>query len=148
MTANEIIPNLWLGNIKDSQDTLFIKSMDIIINCTKDLPFQDDTKICIRISIEDNLEAIEIANLYKYLDKVSSYINKHLMSGNTILVHCFAGKQRSASIVCAYLMRYCGLTLSNATQLLQTKRIIVFTPLCNFESALKIFESKILNGDI
>ena len=30
MTANEIIPNLWLGNIKDSQDTLFIKSIDII----------------------------------------------------------------------------------------------------------------------
>ena len=148
MTANEIIPNLWLGNIKDSQDTLFIKSIDIIINCTKDLPFQDDTKTCIRISIEDNLEAIEIANLYKYLDKVTSYIHKHLMSGNKILVHCFAGKQRSASIVCAYLMRYCGLTLTNATQLLQTKRIIVFTQLCNFESALKIFESKILNGDI
>ena len=148
MTANEIIPNLWLGNIKDSQDTIFIKSIDIIINCTKDLPFQDDTKPCIRISIEDNLEAIEIANLYKYLDKVTSYIHKHLKSGNKILVHCFAGKQRSASIVCAYLMRYCGLSLSNTTQLLQTKRIIVFTPLCNFESALKIFESKILNGDI
>ena len=41
--ADEIIPRLWLGNINASQDNDFIQreGIDVIFNCTKDLPFLD-----------------------------------------------------------------------------------------------------------
>ena len=42
--ANEILSNLWLGDIRDSKNIEFINSMDIIINCTKNLPFINKKK--------------------------------------------------------------------------------------------------------
>lgn len=143
MSANEIIPNLWIGNIKDSHDPEFMKNIDVVINCTKDIPFFNNNKKCVRIPIEDNLEKIEIANMYKYLDKITEYIHTNLKNGKRVLVHCFAGKQRSATVVAAYLMRYTGFNKNQVSELLKTKRIIIFEPLCNFDSALKVYEQKI-----
>lgn len=139
MSANEILPGLWLGNARDSQNPSFLKMIDVIINCTKDLPFVDDSKHCVRVSVDDNLEKAEIVALYKYLDKVTQFIHENLKEGKSILVHCMAGKQRSASVVTAYLSRFCHFSLSDAIELLRSKRIIVFTPLCNFEAALRLF---------
>ncbi len=146
MDANEIIPNLWLGNIKDSINSDFIDKMDIIINCTKDIPFNNDKKKCIRIPVDDNLEKIEITNLYKFLDKITNFIHLQLRQGKKIFVHCFAGKQRSASVITAYLMKYTGLKQNQVIDLLKTKRPIVFEPLCNFDSALKVFEMDLKNN--
>jgi protein-tyrosine phosphatase len=146
--ANEIIPNLWLGNIIDSKNDEFIKDMDIIINCSKDIPFQNPNKKNIRIFVEDNLEKVEIINLYRHLDKITKYMHTNLINGKKILVHCYAGKQRSASIVVAYLMRVCNIPLTHAIELLKSKRIIVFNPLCNFEGALKLFEENLKNKEI
>ena len=64
------------------------------------------------------------------------------MNNKTIFVHCYAGKQRSATIVCAYIMKYLNLSYKEATKLMKTKRIVVFTPLPNFDSALRLFEEK------
>ena len=63
MSVTEIVPNLWLGNVQDSLDSAFISNIDIVINCTKDLKFLDETKKCVRIPIEDNLQDEEIAAL-------------------------------------------------------------------------------------
>lgn len=142
-SANEILPNLWLGSITDSTNKELINNMDIVINCTKDLPFLDKSKKCIRIPVEDNLEKVEIVNLYKYLLKITEFIHKSLIAGKKILVHCFAGKQRSASVICAYIMRYTGLDFRESSRLIQSKRAIVFTPMCNFEPALLLFYYKL-----
>ncbi len=147
MSANEIIPNLWLGNIKDSANKEFIDKMDIIVNCTKDIPFFNNTKKCIRIPVEDNLEKVEIANLYKFLDKITTFIHTQLRQGKKVFVHCFAGKQRSASVITAYLMKYTGLSQTQVIELIKTKRTIVFEPLCNFDSALKVFEMDLKNNN-
>ena len=37
--ASEIIPNLWLGNILDSRNKTFMKDIDVVINCSKNIPF-------------------------------------------------------------------------------------------------------------
>lgn len=136
MSVTEVIPNLWLGNVQDSLDSVFISNIDIVINCTKDLKFLDESKKCIRIPIEDNLEDIEIQNLYSYLSKITEYIHNNLRQGRRVFVHCFAGKQRSASVVIAYIMRYYKLDLNKAIELVKSKRMIIFTPQCNFERAL------------
>jgi protein-tyrosine phosphatase len=44
-------------------------------------------------------------NLKKHFDEGADYIHEHLQRGN-VLVHCYAGISRSASIVMAYLIKY------------------------------------------
>lgn len=139
MSVTEIVPNLWLGNVQDSLDSAFISGIDIVINCTKDLKFLDETKKCVRIPIEDNLQDEEITALYKYLPRITDYIHSNLRLGRRVFVHCFAGKQRSASVIVAYIMRYYKLDLNKAIELVKSKRMIIFTPQCNFEKALVQF---------
>jgi protein-tyrosine phosphatase len=140
--ATEILNGLWLGNIIDSKNTEFINKIDIIINASINIPFTSDKTTNIRIKVEDNLQKDEIIKMYNYLDNITKYIYDSLMNNKTIFVHCYAGKQRSATIVCAYIMRYLNLSYKEATKLMKTKRIVVFTPLPNFDNALRLFQEK------
>ena len=142
-TANEIFTNLWLGDIRDSRNSEFINSIDVVINCTKNLPFINNSKKSIRVSVEDNLEKEEIASLYKYLEPITKFINVQLVNNKKVFVHCYAGKQRSASVVCAYLMKFMDLSDKEATELIKSKRYHIFTPLPNFDAALRIWEKNI-----
>jgi protein tyrosine phosphatase len=137
-TATEIIPNLWLGNSTDSQSTPWIFQFDIIINCTKDLPFclENTHAKKIRIPIDDNLEPIEIDNMYNYLETIIDFIHIQLLKGKKIFVHCFAGVQRSATVIVAYLLKYIRLSLDECSKCVSSKRPIIFLPMCNFRPAL------------
>lgn len=139
-TANEIITNLWLGDIRDSRNPEFINSIDVIVNCTKNLGFLNDKKKCIRVSVEDNLEKDEIVSLYKYLEPITKFIHVQLMNNKKVFVHCYAGKQRSASVICAYLMKFMDISYEDSTMLVKSKRYHIFTPLPNFDAALKVWE--------
>tara|TARA_B110000967_G_C18541645_1_gene390925 strand:- start:63 stop:506 length:444 start_codon:yes stop_codon:yes gene_type:complete len=142
-SANEILSGLWLGNIIDSQTEEFINNMDIVINCSKDIPFYTKTTKNIRIPIHDNLEQSEIRNLLKFLPKITTFIHTSLLNNKNILIHCHAGKQRSASVIVAYLMKYLKITLEKAIILVKSKRNIIFTPCINFKAALINFEKSI-----
>ena len=142
-TANEIFTNLWLGDIRDSRNSEFINSIDVVINCTKNLPFINNSKKSIRVSVEDNLEKEEIASLYKYLEPITKFIHVQLINNKKVFVHCYAGKQRSASVVCAYLMKFMELSYKESTELIKSKRYHIFTPLPNFDAALRIWEKNI-----
>ena len=143
ITATELSPNLWIGNANDLLIGDFINTFDVIINCTKNIPFPEkSTCKTIRVFVDDNLDPVELDNLYKYLDKITQYIHAYLVNGRRVFVHCFAGKQRSASVIVAYYMRYFHMSLEEATTALQSKRQIVFEPLCNFRPILERFESR------
>ncbi len=141
--ASEIIPNLWLGNVLDSRNALFMKDKDVVINCSKNIPFYSKTAKNVRIKVDDDLKKEEIINMFKYLDNATELINKYLLKNKSIFVHCYAGKQRSATIICAYLMRYLKLSYKETTELVKSKRFIIFTPLPNFDEALKHYEDKL-----
>ena len=140
--ATEIISGLWLGNIIDSENKEFINNIDIVINCSKDIPFLSSETINIRIPIEDNLEKKEIQTLFSYLPKITTYIHRSLKNNCQLFIHCHAGKQRSASVIVAYLMRFLNISLEKATLLVKSKREIIFTPFMNFSGALRKFEKE------
>ena len=146
MLANEIVPNLWLGNFQDAHSEPWINQFDIIINCTKELPFCNNNCKQIRIPIDDNLETIEVNNMYKCLDMITEFIHIQLLKGKKIFVHCFAGVQRSASVIVAYLLRYSGLSLDECVKCVLSKRPIVFQPMCNFRPALDKFNESLKNN--
>jgi protein-tyrosine phosphatase len=111
MSVVEIIPHLYLGNIKSSLDLTFIREAKIncIINCTKNFNFIENLpenikKIRISLSDTGTDEANEC--MLTILDKAVTLIYRELIKGNVILIHCYAGKQRSLAIVVAFLIKY------------------------------------------
>lgn len=139
MSVCEIIPGLWLGNIKAASSLEFFEQQKIscVINCSKDIPFFNDKCENVRIAVHDNLERDEIKRLYEYFDKATNFIHLRLQANKNILVHCYAGKQRSASIIAVYLMKYASLTLYNAIFVIKSKRECAFTPTINFQESLE-----------
>ena len=120
----EILPNLWLGNyeITKSKDFINLHKINTIINCTNTFPFPEHFKgKRIRVPVLDNKKPNQIWKMFKYFDLVHQIINKERARNSNILIHCQAGKQRSVSIVLAYLMSHGKISLNNAYLLLQTK---------------------------
>lgn len=114
MTADEILPNLYLGDGKDLaefQGSVVYVREDIPLRSRPDakwIPFHRDGK----------------ANTAK-LDEAAAAINGLLASGDRVFVHCGAGTKRSPLAVAWYLHRYKGMTIDQAYDLIQTKRSVV-----------------------
>lgn len=109
--VNLIYPRLWLGNINISKDISFIKDnqIDVIVNCTPDIPFielENENGIeKIRIPVEDSLLEKDIILMEEYMKSVIPQLIEHYKNNKKILIHCYAGKQRSAILMAALLFK-------------------------------------------
>lgn len=142
--AHEILPGLWLGNRSASQDINWLKlhQIDTIFNCTKDIPFvQNGPKRLFRIPLDDNLEPDELRNLELWSWEVAYKLAKERAAGNHVLVHCFAGVQRSAATIAIYLVSTYRCTTEEAIQYIKSKRPIAFYGNVNFFPSIKGFET-------
>jgi dual specificity MAP kinase phosphatase len=138
----EIIKNLWIGNYKDVCDIFLIKKLnfDIIINVTKDLEYEKLPNIKYkRVPIDDNPSVSYLEDNEKLLalfPNLIEFIHISLKNNKKIFVHCYAGKQRSATVIAGYLMKYGELKLDEVIEILRSKREIIFRPECNFKHCL------------
>jgi protein-tyrosine phosphatase len=140
--ADQIIPNVWLGNARAAKDETFLKNAGIktVFNCTKDLPFHSSIKRRYRIPVDDNLQPEEIRNMELWsLEIVIKMINEY-KEGNPIFVHCHAGMQRSPAAVAMFLMALKGMTLEQAKGFIKERRPIVFQPSANFQRSMEGFQ--------
>jgi protein tyrosine/serine phosphatase len=110
ISVNEIIPGLWLGNYKSALDNDFLKQnkIDLIINCTPNIPFIDnaeDLKIeTYRIPVNDSLLEKDFILMEKYFKiAIPMLLRKYTIENKKILIHCHMGKQRSAILTAALL---------------------------------------------
>merc|ERR1712113_399272 len=74
----------------------------------------------LQINVDDHPRAATY--LASKLPTALAFIARALSSGGSILVHCFAGKSRSATVVLAYLMVSEGLSLQQAMAVLRAQR--------------------------
>lgn len=142
--AHEIIPGIWLGNKGASQDRQFMMTNQIntVFNCTKDLPFmQGGPTHMYRIPVDDNLQADEIRNLEHWSWEICFKIAKERAGGNRMLIHCFAGMQRSAAVVAMYLISTYRCSTDEAVAFIKSKRPVAFYGNVNFYPAIKGFET-------
>lgn len=146
MSANEIIPNLFLGDITSSQNREFIEGYNIgmVVNCSKTIPFLKNGKfIKVRVPVDDNLQETEIKSLAVMAPKVIRKIWDEYSKGTTILIHCHAGVQRSAAVTAMFLIFLKRYTHKEAMENIQKRRPVAFQPSPNFYKAIVAFEASI-----
>ena len=99
--VNEIIPGVWLGNYLSVEDSDFLVKNDIsvVINCTPNLPTPKIQTNFFRISVNDSLLEQDIVLMKYYLAIVLPYLKGKYSDNKNILIHCYAGKQRSAIVM-------------------------------------------------
>ncbi len=114
MTADEILPNLYLGDGKDLaefQGSVVYVREDIPLRSRPDakwIPFHRDGR----------------ADTGK-LDEAAAAIDALLRNGDRVFVHCGAGTKRSPLAVAWYLHKHKGMTIDEAYTLIQARRPIV-----------------------
>lgn len=129
--TTHIINNIYIGNYISSFNA---EDFDIIINCTKHLPFYYN-KINIRIPINDNyiFKNYELLKYNNLINKLSKIKNKK------ILIHCVMGVQRSCFITQLILKKIYNLNYKKAQKIINIKRKISFIPYHNFKYLYKKF---------
>lgn len=138
--ADEILPFLWIGNYQAA--SYMPANTAMVVNCTTNLPFRDDadgTQVHWRIPIEDDGDPAQQAlALQHWTPALMFAIQSNLNAGRPVLVHCMAGRQRSAATVAAFFIHN-GMTPTAAVNLIQSKRREAFFPSVHFADALNAY---------
>jgi protein-tyrosine phosphatase len=140
----KIISKLYLGNYQAAKDPEFFKEKKIkaVLNCTKDIPNHFACKKDIeymRIPVDDSLRETDFKKMYEFFPVIVEFIHKHIvLQKHNILIHCYAGRQRSAISVAAYLVSKMGMTPADACKYIMDKRkeAFHFGLSLNFEDSL------------
>lgn len=128
-----VVDNIYLGSAFNaaSYETLKELNIKLIINASSEISnyFEDNNEFTyVRYKLYDNNKT----RIIKYLQSsFETIINQQNNNGGNILIHCFMGASRSASIVIYYMMktmkhsngRY--YTFDDAVDYLKQKRITV-----------------------
>jgi protein-tyrosine phosphatase len=138
---NQILPNLYIGNYHAATYT---SNFDVIVNCTRDIPFSNSSKIqYIRLAIND--DPSETNTLLEKAPGVLEKIRDALENRKRVLVHCYAGMQRSCALVAMYMMKYYQVISPRATmKFIKENRPVAFDPIPTFVDALHTFYSNIM----
>ena len=123
---NWIIDNIYLGNAYNASSYSTLENLNIksIVNVTKEVNnYFEYTNYFnyIKIPISDK----NTSSLSKYFDKVLEFIYENQKNEGNILIHCFAGRSRSVTIVALYLMKKYNMSLDNAIKYIKEKRNII-----------------------
>lgn len=132
---NMIIDYLYIGNKKAAD---YNSKYSLIVNCTLDIPFQNNVN-SIRIPVKD--DPLECNKFIQYLNEtnVLEKINNHLLNKQHVLVHCSQGSQRSCALVACYMIKYYNLTPKEAITFIKDCRPIAFFGQVNFINAINNF---------
>jgi hypothetical protein len=143
--AHEIIPGVWLGNITASQDGEWLRANRIqtVFNCTKQIPFHPTIPNQYRVPVDDNLQPAELKNMELWAPEIAYKMIREYRAGRPMLVHCHAGRQRSAASVAFLLLLLTGRPLVQVMYLIQSRRPVAFFPQPNFIQAMRAFEETV-----
>jgi dual specificity MAP kinase phosphatase len=138
--ADLVIPKIWLGNKTSSQNRDFLTSnkIKLVVNCTTDINipkwYEEDGINYIRLPIYDWNSESNNNILKNEIMNIISTMNLYREENRNILVHCFAGMQRSATVIACYLMYYYDYKPEHAIFYIRSKRNIAFQPYPTFNS--------------
>jgi len=133
LRTDMIRPRLFVGNMADAAYRPLLANLEIefVLNCAVEAqkappPYKSDGIQYMLLPFYDSVDQTQllIKQRYRGLKEATKFINSALKGkrhGGAVLVHCVQGLSRSASIVCAYLMEYEGVSLDRALTEVRTK---------------------------
>ena len=151
---DEILPNLYLGsakafeknkfqNINNDDNKTNNKSFNMIVNLIKQTALSDNTipscEIFIRLPVHDSPDECETLLSLVYETRVLEQMHDFIIKDKSILVHCFAGMQRSCALVACYLIKYNNMTPDEAIEYIKSIRPIAFFGQINFMKMITMF---------
>jgi hypothetical protein len=111
------------------------------VNCTRDLPMVCDSGARgFRVPVDDDGSAESNDAMRHNLPAVVDMVCRALSAGETVVVHCKAGQQRSPAVIAAYLMVSRGMDAATAMEAVRVIKPDAFLWVANFHAALKGFE--------
>lgn len=124
---SKITDNLYLTSAygASSPTACRAKGISCVINAT--LSFQSPTPKYdpgtefIRVPVDD----VPTANIAPYFDRIADKIYSVKKTQGRCMVHCYAGRSRSATLVIVYLMKYEGMTLRKAYHFVKARRVVI-----------------------
>ena len=118
---HEIIPDVWLGGKQDAREV--DEKFKLVVNCTPDLPdTQREGVRIVRVPVPDGQGEEQNAAMTEHLPHVIDTIMDTLDRGEgAVLVHCEAGRYRSATVIVALLVKYRGYSLDDSRLLVRSK---------------------------
>ncbi|XP_051255002.1 dual specificity protein phosphatase 14-like isoform X2 [Dicentrarchus labrax] len=121
MSVSQVRPGLFLSGLDPALNlgVLSSRKVTLIINASglEDVSYpQLDGLQVLQVPVQDQPHA----PLQQFFDLVAERINQNRTG--TTLVHCSAGRSRSPALILAYLMRFEGLSLRRAHELVLEQR--------------------------
>lgn len=122
--VSEVIPNLWLGNVKAAYNKNFLEKykikniLTIMDNFDNNKKFNTIKYLIIPIKDKHSCNT----NMIKIFDISTLFIYNSLKNNEGILVHCKQGHHRSASLVVAFLIKYLKTDYQRALQYIKYLR--------------------------
>ncbi|KAH7887591.1 protein-tyrosine phosphatase-like protein [Phlebopus sp. FC_14] len=112
---------LYLGNIhaaRSSRSLTERRITHIVSVCNEPIPAElpESGITHLRIPVED----VDFADILIWLPQACGFINQAVRAGGVVLVHCYQGLSRSATVVAAYLM--CTRRIDAAQAMLEVRQ--------------------------
>jgi len=126
--ASLIVPRVYLSDYFTAHDAKQLAQLNIthvvsVLDRDPTIPECIPDQRRLHISIADRSDA----DIQQYLTQTTEFITAALAESeeNNVLVHCFQGVSRSATVVCAYIVATTYMTASESIAYVQSKRSIV-----------------------
>lgn len=137
----DTVGGLYLGDLDAASDVTFLENHKI----SAVLTVAYGTRLSYPKSFTHNVimaNDIETFNLGRFFDRGIDFIDRMRNSGKSILVHCFAGVSRSATMTIAYLMKTQNMNYIRAHEFTKSRRRVI-CPNPGFRNQLREFEKRI-----
>ncbi|XP_004931548.1 dual specificity protein phosphatase 22 isoform X1 [Bombyx mori] len=135
---NKVLPGLYVGNYRDSKDTVQLEKYKIthilsIHDAARRL-HSDKHYLCIMASDSPD------QNLTQYFSLCNDFIHAARLREGNVLIHCLAGMSRSVTVAVAYIMSVTPLTWREALKVVRAGRAVA-NPNLGFQRQLQDFET-------
>ncbi|KAJ7493398.1 protein-tyrosine phosphatase-like protein [Mycena galericulata] len=147
--ASLIIPRVYLSDYFTATNEKQLSHLHIthvvsILDRVPNIPECIPETNRLHISVADRVDA----DILSYLDQTTEFISAALAENeeNVVLVHCFQGVSRSATVVCAYIVATTTMTATEAISYAQAKRSVV-CPNHGFRNQLQTWSAQFYSND-
>ncbi|KAJ9466251.1 hypothetical protein DIPPA_01096 [Diplonema papillatum] len=141
---NRVADFIFLGTLRTAQDPDIIRELGIstIYTIGKGLPVASPLPPGVehRVLPVDDTPATMLLGCF---DEAAAFLEEATAKRSTVLVHCFAGRSRSVTVLCAYFIKYYSMPFKEALSFIKEARPSA-NPNIGFRRQLIDYEEKVL----